>query len=187
MHVRNNTINKDIMRGRIIFLNGTSSAGKTTLAHALRTKLAPNFCYYASDQLADARFRPTDPAARTAGRDKFFEGFHLSIPAWAEAGLDLLVEHIIEERQWADDLARLLSGFDVFWVGVHASLEIITSRERERGDRILGEAIYHLKTHEFCRYDVEVNTTRPLDEVTTEIVQAWERRKIRQDINVDVF
>ena len=44
------------MNGRIILLNGTSSAGKTTLARTLRTKLPPDFCYYASDQLADASF-----------------------------------------------------------------------------------------------------------------------------------
>ncbi len=48
----------DLMPGRIVLLNGTSSAGKTTLATALRPALGPEFCYYASDQLADAGFRP---------------------------------------------------------------------------------------------------------------------------------
>lgn len=40
-------------KGRIILLNGTSSSGKTTFALALRLDLAPQFHYYASDQLAD--------------------------------------------------------------------------------------------------------------------------------------
>jgi DNA helicase TIP49 (TBP-interacting protein) len=43
--------------GRIIFLNGTSSSGKTTLATSLREALDAPFCFYASDQLADAGFR----------------------------------------------------------------------------------------------------------------------------------
>ena len=109
------------MKGRILMLNGTSSSGKTTLVQTLRPKLEPGFCYYASDQLADAGFRPINPEARAAGRECFFAGFHRSIPALADAGLDLLVEHIVEEQQWADDLAELLKGLDVFWVGVHAS------------------------------------------------------------------
>jgi len=164
-------------KGRIIFLNGTSSAGKTTLAHALRPKLEPQFCYYASDQLADEGFRPLDPVARATGREKFFAGFHRSIPALAGAGIDLLIEHIVEEQQWADDLALLLKDFDVFWVGVHAGVEILTSRETQRGNRSIGEALYHLRTHSFCRYDLEVDSTRTLDDLTTEIVQAWKGRR----------
>ncbi len=164
------------MSGRIIMLNGTSSSGKTTLARALRPKLPASFCYYASDQLADAGFRPLDPAARAAGRETFFDAFHRSIPAMAAAGLDLLVEHIVEEPSWADDLAALLAGFDVFWVGVHAPAEVITDREVARGNCVIGEAAYHLKTHGFCRYDLEVDTTHPLEDITSRIVTAWHER-----------
>ena len=165
------------INGRIILLNGTSSAGKSTLARALRPLLEPTFCFYSSDQLADAKFRPIDPAARFAGRDQFFVGFHRTIPALASAGLDLLVEHIVEEQSWADDLGVLLAGLDVFWVGVHADIELITQREKQRGDRTIGGALYHLRTHSFCHYDVEVDTSRPLAEATATIVLAWEQRK----------
>ncbi len=168
-------------KGRIILLNGTSSAGKTTLAHALRPKLPASFCYYASDQLADSGFRPNDPEARHAGRERFFAGFHQSIPAFARAGLDLLVEHIVEEQSWADTLMQALRTFDVFWVGVHASVDAITARERQRGDRMIGEALFHLRTHAFCRYDCEVDTTQSLDVVSTTIVQQWEHRAIPAD------
>ena len=57
----------------------------------------------------------------------FFDGFHRSIPVMAAAGLDLLVEHIVEEQHWADDLAALLAGLDVFWVGVHAPADVMTA------------------------------------------------------------
>lgn len=162
--------------GRIILLNGTSSSGKSTLAQALRLELEPQFHFYASDQLADEGFRPLDKEARVAWREKFFDGFHRSIPAFASVGLDLLVEHIVEERDWVLQLQDLLSPFDVFWVGVHAPVAEIELRERLRGNRQQGEGLYHLKTHQFCTYNVEVDTTRPMSENVTIIINGWNSR-----------
>lgn len=168
------------MNGSIIFLNGTSSAGKSTLAHALRDALAEPFCYYASDQLADAGFRSSRFEVRDAGapgeRAKFFDGFHRSIVAFAEAGNNLIVEHTVEEQSWADQIRGLTAQLDVFWVGVHAPIEEIERREQARGDRTLGEARYHLKTHGFCRYDLEVDTSEPIDQLAARIASAWRAR-----------
>ena len=163
-------------KGRILLLNGTSSAGKSTLAAALRVKLEPQFCYYASDQLADAGFRPLAPEVRFAGRDLFFQGFHRSIAAFAGVGLDLLVEHIVEEPSWADDLHDLLAPFDTFWVAVHAPLAELQRREKLRDDRTLGEAAFHRKTHSFCKYDLQVDSTQPLHDNVEAIVGAWKIR-----------
>ena len=165
--------------GRIILLNGTSSSGKSTLAQALRLELEPQFHFYASDQLADEGFRPLDKAARFAWRQAFFDGFHRSIPAFAGVGLDLLIEHIVEEKDWADQLQALLSPFDVFWVGVHAPVAEIERREQLRGNRQQGEGLYHLKTHQFCTYNVEVDTTTPMSENVTTIVNGWNSRPKR--------
>lgn len=162
--------------GRIILLNGTSSSGKSTLAQALRLELEPQFHFYASDQLADEGFRPLNKEARLAWRQTFFDGFHRSIPAFASVGLDLLIEHIVEEKDWADQLQVLLSPFDVFWVGVHAPVTEIERRERLRGNRQQGEGLYHLKTHQFCTYNVEVDTTKPLSQNITTIITAWNSR-----------
>ena len=41
---------------------------------------------------------------------------------------------------------------------------------------MIGEAAYHLKTHCFCRYDFEVDTTHPVDEITSSIETAWNKR-----------
>lgn len=163
-------------KGCIVLLNGTSSAGKSTLAAALRSKLEPQFCYYASDQLADEGFRPLVPEVRSANRDLFFKGFHRSIVAFAGVGLDLLVEHIVEEPSWADDLHNLLAPFDTFWVAVHAPLAELERRERIRGDRTVGEAAFHVKTHSFCTYDIQVDSTQPLHDNVEAIVRAWKTR-----------
>ncbi len=66
-------------KGRIILLNGTSSAGKSTFAKALSPRLEPQFHYYASDQLADEGFRPLDKDVGYRWRQAFFDGFHRSI------------------------------------------------------------------------------------------------------------
>jgi chloramphenicol 3-O phosphotransferase len=165
------------MAARIIVLNGTSSAGKSTLAAALRPVLPKSFCYYASDQLADAGFRPLDTDARSKGREAFFSGFHLSIAAFASAGLDLLVEHVVEQQAWADQLGRLLSPFDVFWVGVRVPLDVLERRELDRGDRALGEAEEHLATHNYCIYDLEVENVGPPGIIAQQVVRAWEVRR----------
>jgi chloramphenicol 3-O phosphotransferase len=162
-------------RGEIIFLNGTSSSGKTTLARELQKALPIPFCHYASDQLADAGFRPLQEQRATdlGERDRFFDGFHRSIAAFAAAGNNLIVEHIVEQMSWADDIQRLLTGFHTFWVGVHAPIEELERRELERGDRYIGEARYHLKTHDYCKYDTEVRSTDALSVKLDRIVSAW--------------
>jgi chloramphenicol 3-O phosphotransferase len=88
------------------------------------------------------------------------------------------VEHIVECQSWADDLKVLLSPFDVFWVGVHAPVAEIERRERLRGNRQIGEGVYHLKTHTFCEYDLEVDTTQPLEQNVETILTAWRSRSI---------
>ncbi|WP_158665186.1 chloramphenicol phosphotransferase CPT family protein [Ensifer adhaerens] len=171
-----------MQHGRIIFLNGTSSAGKSTLAKALREILPEPFCYYASDQLADAGFRVLKRGMHQGmrgERNRFFDGFHRSIAAFAEAGNDLIVEHIVEEQSWADDLRNRTAHLDSFWVGVHAPIADLERREHERGDRTIGEARFHLKTHDYCTYDLEVDTRDPTAEVAGRIVDAWRQRQPR--------
>lgn len=155
----------------IIFLNGTSSAGKTTIAHALRAALPEPFCYYASDQLAEAGFRPR--ARGHKERERFFDGFHRSIAAFADADNQLLVEHIVESQAWADTLQQLLAGHAVFWVGVHAPIDELKRRELARGNRDVGEAEFHLRTHNFCRYDMTVDSTEPPAQIAAEVATRW--------------
>jgi chloramphenicol 3-O phosphotransferase len=113
-------------------------------------------------------------------RPRFFAGFHASIAAFAAAGNDLIVEHIIEFPEWRADLRQILQPFDVFLVGVHCSLEEIDRRERLRGDRRIGEGREHVeidRIHEFGPYDCEVDTTqRDMAELAVEVVRRWRAR-----------
>lgn len=172
--------------GRIIFLNGASSAGKTTLATGLRAALDEPFLHVSSDQFVAAGMVPS---RRDDGgpfdwwhqvRPRFFAGFHRCLPALAVAGNDLIVEHIIEFRSWRADLAVLLADLDVFLVGVHCAPDELDRRERVRGDRRTGEGRAHVEDdgiHTFGPYDFEVDTTAGVDaRLVDSILTAWRRR-----------
>src|SRR5689334_22572565 len=91
--------------GKIILLNGASSSGKSTLARALQTKIEAPFWHISIDHLRDtgvlplARIRSGEFDWKSM-REAFFEGFHLSLAAYVQAGNNLIVEHIIETRAW---------------------------------------------------------------------------------------
>jgi chloramphenicol 3-O phosphotransferase len=75
--------------GRIIFLNGASSSGKSTLARFLQEALAEPFLYVSSDHLVASGMLPArrDPQGAFAWweqmRPRFFAGFHRCLPALA--------------------------------------------------------------------------------------------------------
>lgn len=159
---------------RIILLNGASSSGKTTLAKELLKKLGAPYFYYSSDHLVDSgmlaevdRVNKDTDRSWNVLRPKFFDGFHRSIAAFAEAGLYLLVEHIVEYPEWLEDLVGFLNPFDVLYVGVYCPADEIDRRERRRGDRTIGEGRQHLDDgiHTWSGYDLTVDTfTHSTDE-----------------------
>ena len=152
----------------IIFLNGASSSGKTTLGRALQGLIERPTFYFSSDQLVEANILPqVDRQAQTGERawrvirPRFFDGFHRCIAALAAAGNPLIVEHVLEAQSWLDDCVRLLAPFDVFFVGVHCPVEELERREMARGNRSLGEGRSHLEdgVHTWGLYDFEVDTS----------------------------
>jgi chloramphenicol 3-O phosphotransferase len=171
------------MSGKIILLNGASSSGKSTLARALQAELAEPFWHFSIDHLLAAHTLPQAridsgefPWARL--RPQFFNGFHRCLPALADAGNQLIVEHIVETEEWMQRLLRLLGHIDVFFVGVHCPLPELERRERARGDRGIGEARADFGTaHAFCEYDLEIDTTRALETNVQALITAWQSRR----------
>jgi chloramphenicol 3-O phosphotransferase len=170
----------------VILLNGASSSGKSTLARALQRALDEPFLHVSSDQFVAAGMLPDrrDEAGPfnwwTHLRPRFFAGFHRCLPALAEAGNDLIVEHVIEFQAWRDELGRLLAHLDVFLVGVHCDLDELDRRERTRGDRRIGEGRSHIESdriHTFGPYDLGVDTTAGVSAPLIEsVLMAWRNR-----------
>ena len=170
--------------GRIILLNGASSAGKSTLARALQAQLETPFWHWSIDHWLAAGVLPRERLAAgefdwQAMRPAFFDGFHRSLPALAGAGNDLIVEHIVETAEWMHRLVELLAPFDVFYVGVRCALPELERRELARGDRRVGSAREDdASTHGFGEYDAEVDAAdAPAEQLAAEVVRAWHARR----------
>ena len=169
--------------GKIILINGASSSGKSTLARQLQQTLAIPFWHFSFDHLRDSNALPM--ARVRSGefgwsdmRPAVFDGFHRCLPVLAEAGNNLIVDHIIENEMWMSDLVNLLTGLDVFFVGVHCPLPELERRERERGNRRVGEARTDYQVvHGFAEYDLEIDSTQPCQISVNTLVDAWESRQ----------
>jgi chloramphenicol 3-O phosphotransferase len=168
--------------GRIILINGTSSSGKTTLVKGLQAALPELWLEMGIDRFAYAlpgrvRGRPTWPQlfryVRPAGRSdglftiettalgqQFISGMHATAAALAEAGLNVIVDHVLLEQAWLDECARLWASFAVLFVGVRCPLEVVVQRELDRRDRTFGQAEAQFAVvHRWGDYDVEVDTS----------------------------
>lgn len=168
--------------GKIILVNGASSSGKSTLCRALQASLGEPFWHYSIDHFRDTGVLPMRRIENgefpwSGMRAAFFEGFHRCLPALAEAGNNLIVEHIVETKAWMTRLVQFLAPFDVFFVGLHCPLSELEKRELERGDRRPGEARqdYDL-VHAFGTYDIEINSIQPLEDNVNAVLTAWQSR-----------
>ncbi|MFB7655970.1 MULTISPECIES: chloramphenicol phosphotransferase CPT family protein [unclassified Streptomyces] len=148
--------------GRIIFLNGTSSSGKSSIAKELLQVLngGPYF-HMPVDAFHAMRARrevSSDELPHLLRRT--WMGFHRAVAGMAAAGNDVVVDHVLSEDWRLLDCLRLFTARDVVLVGVHCSLEELERRERERGDRPTGLAarqFHHVHAHGL--YDIECDTT----------------------------
>lgn len=169
--------------GRMLLINGASSSGKSTLARMLQARMPGPFWHISIDHLRDSGVLPTARIRSRefdwrALREPFFIGFERSLVAYAEAGNDLIVEHIMESEAWLTRLAMTLAGLDVFFIGVHCPLDELERREIARGDRPLGDARrdFH-RIHSYCTYDVEVDGTVDAAANADAVIAAWQARR----------
>jgi chloramphenicol 3-O phosphotransferase len=150
----------------VILLNGTSSAGKSSIAQALQTRYDGLLLHQSVDdwfsQLPPQHFTGEVPLTPAQSR-ALFRAFHWAVAATANAGIDVAVDMLLLEPEWLADLRESLVGHRVCFVGVHCPLEELERREAERGDRELGLARAQLNTvHSHSPYDVEVDTSAAL-------------------------
>lgn len=161
----------ETMAAPILFLNGTSSAGKTSIAKAFQ-RLHEGPCLYASVDafifmLAD-HVRAND-ALRKKALPPVISAFHRSLPALADCGFPIIVDHVIESRKWAEECAHVLDGQRAYFVGVHCPLAILEEREKQRGDRQIGFARWQFdRVHGYGEYDFTVDSSLSSPEESAE-------------------
>jgi chloramphenicol 3-O phosphotransferase len=132
-------------RGQIIFLNGTSSSGKSSIAGQLLLMLDPPHFHMSVDAInsmrAKQKSRELDEAEREAVLARTRAGFHRAVAAMAEAGNDVIADHVLSEPWRLRDCLEVMAGYRVVFVGVRCSPAELERRERERGDRPPGVAL----------------------------------------------
>ena len=176
--------------GTIILLNGTSSAGKTTIAQALQNVLEAPYLHTGIDQLliehlpkglivrADVRGDGLDPATAEGWlavfRDdalaevrigpvgyRWLAGMYAAVAALSQAGLNVILDDVIHDPRVLRSAVETLPARQVFFVGIRCPLEVAEQREAARGNRARGGArTFHPRVHAHGAYDLEVDSGR---------------------------
>ncbi len=169
----------------IIFLNGCSSAGKSTIAKALQFlsdkpllclgidtfldmmprhyigmgKKAAEGIHFIPDQTEQGE--PLIHIECGAYGKKFMNAVAPVVKALADQNLDLILDEVLIDEAHLINYADALKDHTVYFIGVHCALEILEEREMLRGDRSLGLARAQINcVHALTFfYDFEVDTT----------------------------
>jgi chloramphenicol 3-O phosphotransferase len=125
---------------QVIFLNGSSSAGKTSIAKVLQRILDEPALHITLDSFIGMlpEHAVFDQARETEAFFRMIAGFHRALPAMASCGLVLIVDHVLQEPAWLQVCVEALAEYPVFFVGVHCPLAELERREQARGDRMQG-------------------------------------------------
>ena len=187
--------------GNIIFLNGCSSSGKTTLALKLQQLLPEPYQHIALDQFRDGlpiSVRGLNAPAQTPGAsglnvvpvekdgewvtdiqfgvhgERVLKGMRRSIAAFSELGVNVIVDDLLFKRDYLDDYVSILNPDKVWFVGVKCDLDVVNQRESLRPGRFPGTATSHYeKVHAHGElYDLEVDTSSTSVRDTADQIQA---------------
>lgn len=161
--------------GRILLLNGPSSAGKTSLAHALRRLLQERGRPAMVISMDDFLHGCGHTSAREATRHvPVIETCHAAMAEAARHGLLVLADHVLgEDPAWLADLLSRLGGIPLHSIQVHCGRDELIRRERGRTDRPpdLQHALrQHASIHCPLPRQIEIDTTSLSPEACAEVV-----------------
>lgn len=160
----------------IIFLNGTSSAGKTSLVTALQATLNEPYLTFS----ADLRKPMLPPFRGGLGwsvptiLDNLRAGYYDCLVSMATTGNYVIADQAMEEPAWVFACAEALKETRAYFIGVRCDLEVALQREQARGDRTIGLVAEQFNTvHQVGMYDLEVDTSQNTPEACAEQIKAY--------------
>jgi chloramphenicol 3-O phosphotransferase len=171
--------------GRVLVLNGTSSAGKTTLANALQKALPDQYGLVGLDLALwslppelvvvtdDVDHPPVEGwlvpirdgvqvALPTAGPRalELLETMYATFAARADAGENLIVDDALWHPHALAMAVAYFSERDAWLIDVYCPIEVAVEHERRRGDRALGgAALFYEPIYRHAIYDLRVDTS----------------------------
>ena len=177
----------------VIVLNGTSSAGKTTLAKAIQFVSVEPYQILAFDQFRDGlpdRYRGLNSPEGSTGSlglnvvaasheektrtfiqigshmQAIMRSLHCSVLRFVESGQNVILDHFVNNAETADNLMDTLTPVNSLFVEVVCEQEELLNRERKRPGRFPGTAETQRSLMNGClKYDLTVDSTHtsPID------------------------
>ena len=179
------------MAATVVLLNGVGSAGKSSIARSLQSIASHPFLHVEMDTFLDMlpeRYHDHpdglvfESTAGTGGSTvairtgpvaaRALRGMRSAVAAMAKQGNDLIVDDVMLGEELAEYVA-LLADTTLHTVGVHAPLEVLEVRERQRGDRLVGLARWQFdRVHQGKIYDLDIDTSAATPEACAEQIRA---------------
>jgi chloramphenicol 3-O phosphotransferase len=159
----------------VLTLNGPSSAGKTTLAHALRARLGPLCVALSVDDFY--KFVHADAPNNWQLFSTLTSAMFATAASFVDAGLDVIVDTVFERRDSYETARSVLAHRTQRYIAVTAPLELLESREQARGNRRIGQARRQRERvlHDVA-YDLVLDTgSQSLDECVTLLLDQTKR------------
>lgn len=170
-------------KGKVIYLNGASSSGKTTIARSFRLQTKQPFLYLGLDtfiqMLPLGYFGQTEKSVDYMQQKHFVdsEGHDQVSQHYGPKGMGLIrtmyktVANLAEENMnivfddvyWDLKLpAEIMQNVDVYLVSIYAPMDVLVERESKRPTRSAGVARWQFpKMYPENRvYDLEIDTSR---------------------------
>lgn len=159
--------------GLIVFLNGTSSSGKTSISKELIRITNHDFMHISVDRFSEGLIQsyiemfPEFKEIMEDNNDKTNEIlsppvvklFYETIKYFAVIGKCVIVDSLIVGEEQMGECLESIGDLNVIFVGVQCPLEELERRELARGDRHIGLAkSQYAHIHSHGEYDLTVNT-----------------------------
>lgn len=171
-------------KGKIILLNGTSSAGKSTTAKAVQAVMAETYLHLGVDHFQQAfpsgligigtkltgelvgwQVRYSDNGLQEVRIGplgyRLGAAMYRAVAGVSDAGINVVMDDVIWTRQMLATAVKILHTYPVYFIALDLSLAAAEQRERARGDRGPGNAqyfyplVYELNDIYDARIDVE--------------------------------
>ncbi|MCL2363218.1 MAG: chloramphenicol phosphotransferase CPT family protein [Defluviitaleaceae bacterium] len=130
-------------KGKIIFFNGVSSAGKTTLANEILENIHERFWWLSHDLFCDVCSKRFWKEDWNEAHCQALMMMIQNIKLFSDSGKNVVVDAVFLTSYKYDlykNLQDTLRGYPLTMVQVTCPLDELRRREKERGDRKIGQA-----------------------------------------------
>lgn len=175
----------------VIFLNGTSSAGKTSIAKQIQIQSEKPFlyagidlfismlppCYLPDGNKADLGFHvflesgPKRIVELGPDAKRFIHAMHRSMKVMLDHNFNLILDEVLVSEEEFQDYQELFKDVKLLFVGITTPLQVAEQREKERGDRLEGYARgFYDRVHQGKKYDLEIDSSQIAPEQSAKII-----------------